>query len=241
VSIGFDAVRPVRIDVLTGETVTWTNDSVRPHTVTADDGGFDSGRLPPSTMFAHQFTTAGDVAYHCALHPFIRGVVSAHPLLLTTPAQAASPGAPVTIQADRGAGFQPVATTTLQPDGTFVAQVVPGTTATYRAVAGADASPPVSLLVLDRSIALRAQRGRNRVVIRTTVAPASAGAPVVLQLFLHDHFGWWPVQRGKLDRNSTASFSVRLGQRVAARLVLTLPDGATPLAVSRTVRLGPTG
>jgi hypothetical protein len=48
------------------------------------------------------------------------------------------------------------------------------------------------------------------------------------------------VQRGRLDHDSTATFSVRLGQRVAARLVLTLPDGATPLAVSRTVRLGPT-
>jgi plastocyanin len=254
VSIGFDAVKPMHLDVLTGETVTWTNDSVRPHTVTADDGSFDSGRLPPTTMFARQFTTAAEVPYHCSLHPFIRGVVSAHPLLLTAPTQAASsnrpfplsgraaltPGAPVTIQADRGAGFQPVATTTLQPDGTFVAQVVPGTTATYRAVAGAGASPPVNLLVLDRSIAVRAQRGRKRVVIRTKVAPASAGAPVVLQLFLHDHFGWWPVQRGRLDHDSTATFSVRLGQRVAARLVLTLPDGATPLAVSRTVRLGPT-
>jgi hypothetical protein len=62
----------------------------------------------------------------------------------------------------------------------------------------------------------------------------------VLQLFLHEHFGWWPVQRTTLDRASTARFALRLRRRVAARVVLTLPDGATPLATSATRRLGPT-
>jgi len=48
VSIGFDAVAPQHLDVLLGDTVTWTNDSVRTHTVTADDGAFDSGRVVPT-------------------------------------------------------------------------------------------------------------------------------------------------------------------------------------------------
>jgi hypothetical protein len=148
-------------------------------------------------------------------------------------------GTAVSVEADRGAGFAPAATTTVQPDGTFVASVVPGTTATYRAVAGPDASPPVSLLVLDRRIAIKAKRARRGLVISTNVTPASAGAPVVLQLFLHEHFGWWPVQRAKLDRSSTARFALRTSQRVAVRVLLTLPDGATPLAISRTVRVGP--
>jgi hypothetical protein len=148
-------------------------------------------------------------------------------------------GTSVTLEADRGAGFVPAATTTVQPDGTFVAPVVPGTTATWRAVSGADASPPVSLLVLDRRVAIRARRARRGLVISASVAPASPGATVVLQLLLHEHFGWWPVQRTKLDRSSAVRFPLRLRQRVAARVLLTLPDGATPLAVSRTVRLGP--
>jgi plastocyanin len=254
VSIGFSAVAPQHLDVLPGDTVRWTNDSVRTHTVTADDGAFDSGRIVPSATFTRTFTAFGDVPYHCVLHPFIRGDVSVNRLLLTAPAQPAASnrpfpltgraalpaGASVTIEADRGAGFAPVATTTAQPDGTFAASVVPGSTATWRAVGGADASPPVTLLVLDRTIAVGVRREGRRLLVSTSVSPASAGAPVVLQLFLHEHFGWWPVQRGKLGRASTARFALRLRRRVAARVLLTLPDGATPLAISRTLRIGPT-
>ena len=254
VSIGFDSVSPQHLDVLVGDTVRWTNDSVRAHTVTADDGSFDSGRLGPDAVFSRAFGSDGDVPYHCIIHPFIRGDVRVSHLLLTQPAQPAASnrqfpllgraalpaGTPIAIQADRGAGFAPVATTTVQADGTFSASVVPGQTGAWRAVAGADASPPVTLLVLDRTISASTQRGRARVLIRTSVAPASAGATVVLQLFLHDHFGWWPVQRTKLDRSSKARFALRTKQRVSARVVLTLPDGATALAVSKKMRVGPT-
>jgi plastocyanin len=252
-SIGFAAVTPQRLDVVMGDTVTWTNDSVRTHTVTADNGSFDSGRLVPSATFRRMFDALGETPYHCILHPFIRGVVGVYTLLLAAPEQAAAPnrsfplsghaalpgGTTVAIQADRGAGFADVATTTVAEDGTFVARVVPAATATYRAVAGPAVSPPVGLTVLDRRISLQAHRGRHGIVIRTRVTPPSPGGHVVLQLFLHDHFGWWPVQGGRLDRSSTAHFALRLGRRVAARVLLTLPDGATQLAVSRTVRLGP--
>jgi plastocyanin len=253
-SIGFAAVAPEHLDVLVGDTVHWTNDSVRTHTVTADDGAFDSGRLIPSATFDHTFTAPGDAPYHCIIHPFIRGDVRASRLLLATPPQPAAssrpypiagraalpPGSAVTIQADRGSGFAPVATASVGADGTFSANVVPGSTATYRAVAGAEASSPVTLVVLDRRISMRTQRGRRQLLVRARVTPASPGATVVLQLFLHEHFGWWPVERTKLDRASSARFALRVRRRVAARVVLTLPDGATPLAVSRTTRVGPT-
>jgi hypothetical protein len=254
VSIGFDSVAPQHLDVLTGDTVHWMNDSVRAHTVTADDGTFDSGRLPSSATFVRTFTTPGDIAYHCTIHPFIRGEVRASRIVLATPAQPAASarsfpltgrtalpaGTSITIEADRGAGFVPVTTTVAQADGTFVAPIMAGTTGTWRAVVGSDASPPVTLLVLDHRIGARAQRGRDRVLIRTTVSPAAAGTPVVLQLYLPEHFGWWPVERTKLDRSSRARFAVRVRRRVAARVLLTLPDGATPLAISRTLRVGPT-
>jgi plastocyanin len=253
-SIRFDSVAPQHLDVLVGDTVMWTNTSVRTHTVTADDGSFDSGRMIPDDTYSRTFGAVGDTPYHCIIHPFIRGDVRANRLLLTPPAQPAASkrpfpfegradlpaGSAVAIEADRGAGFAPVVSAIVGADGTFRARIVPGSTATYRAVAGADTSPPVTLLVLDRRIAMRTERGRRQLLIRTSVTPASAGATVVLQLFLPEHFGWWPVQRTKLDQASTARFALRLRRRVAARVVLTLPDGATPLAVSRTQRVGPT-
>jgi plastocyanin len=254
VSIGFDRVTPLRVDVVTGETVMWTNDSVRVHTATADDASYDSGRLSTTDTFSHTFTAAGEVPYHCSLHPVIRGVVAVHDLLLNAPPTAASTGrsfvlsgragsavapqTPVSLQADAGAGFAPVATTVVGPDGTFSATFTPTATATYRAVAGAVTSPSIDLLVLDRRIGLTTQRARGRTVLRANVAPASRGGHVVLQLFLPERFGWWPVQRARLDGSSSARFSVRTRRRLQARVVLTLPDGATRLAVSRTVHVG---
>jgi plastocyanin len=255
VHIGFAAVSPLRTDVVAGETVTWTNDSARVHTVTADDRSFDSGRITSSETFSHRFPAAGEAAYHCTLHPFIQGAVGVHDLLLEQPPAAASPkrpfvlagrassalepGTAVSLQADMGAGFAAVAATAVRPGGTFAASFVPTATATYRAVAGTLTSPPVELLVLDRRIALTARRAKRRVVLRAWVTPASHGGRVVLQLFLPERFGWWPVRRGRLDRASSARFSVRTHRRLRARVVLTLPDGATRLAVSRTVRVGP--
>lgn len=250
--ISFDAFTPARLQILTGETVTWTNGSARAHTVTADDGSFGSGRLATSERFSHEFGAIGEVPYHCALHPFMRGVVAATDLLLDAPSQAASPkrpfplsgrsamspGTPVSIEADHGAGFTPIAATTVGPEGTFVARLQPTATASYRAVAGAATSRPVVLLVLDRRIVLRVQRARGRVLLRATVRPPSRGGHIVLQLFMPERFGWWPVQRTRLDRASSARFTVRTRRRLRARVVLTLPDGATRLAVSRTVRVG---
>ena len=256
VNISFAALSPARIDVVAGDTVTWTNDSARVHTVTADDESFDSGRITSSQTFAHRFAAAGEAPYHCRLHPFIQGVVGVHDLLLDPPPAAASPkrpfvlagrassalaaGTPVSLQADRGRGFEPVASATVQADGTFAAHVVPTTTAPYRAVAGALTSPAVDLLVLDRRISLTARRAGGRVLLRTRVTPAARGQHVALQLYLPERFGWWPVRRARLDRASSARFAVRTHRRLLARAVLTLPDGATRLAVSRTVRVGPT-
>ena len=47
------------------------------------------------------------------------------------------------------------------------------------------------------------------------------------------------MARAKLDHHSRARFALRLGHRYPARVVLTLRDGATQLALSRTLRVGP--
>src|SRR3954449_8640208 len=69
------------VDVLAGDTVTWRNDSVRPHTVAAADGSFASERLTASGSFSHRFDAAGVVAYYCPIHPIMRAGGGVPPLV----------------------------------------------------------------------------------------------------------------------------------------------------------------
>ena len=245
VSIGFTAYAPVTTTVLAGDTIMWSNDSVRAHTVTADDGSFDSERMAAGANFHTRFDQPGAVPYYCRLHSFMRGEVDVHRLLLNAPKDtttaarrpfvlsgrsALAPGADVRIEADSGGGYSAVGATTVADDGTFKTTVTPSASATFRAVAGDDASQPVSLLVLDRTVTATASTKARRATVRALVTPASPGATVVLQLRLRDRFGWWPVARAKVGRDGRARFVVPVGRRVPARVVLTLADGATPLA-----------
>lgn len=241
VAVTFADYSPAHAEVLPGELVRWRNDSARVHTVTADDGSFDSGRLPIGATFTHRFAAEADVPYHCVLHPGVQGTIAVRRLLLDAPPTAAAPGrsfplqgrsdlpaaTTVTLEADTGGGFAPVGAAETGADGRFRGTVTLPTTGMVRAVAGAAVSPSRTLVVLDRSVAAR----RTKRSIIATVAPAAPGGTVVLQLRLPDRFGWWPVARAKLDARSRARFA-RPRRRVPARVVLTLPDGATPLALS---------
>lgn len=60
------------IEVPVGATVVWTNDDPVPHTVTADDGAFDSGVIAPGDSWSRTFEQAGSYAYHCTPHPFMK-------------------------------------------------------------------------------------------------------------------------------------------------------------------------
>ncbi len=66
------------IDVSVGTRVTWTNDDPAPHTVTADDGTFDSRQLDPGSRSSVVFTRAGTFTYHCDIHPTMVGTVAVH-------------------------------------------------------------------------------------------------------------------------------------------------------------------
>jgi plastocyanin len=72
--VDFD-FEPGTVSVPAGATVTWTNNGSRPHTVTADDGSFDSGRLDPGEQFSQTFDQPGTFAYHCGFHPEMQGAV----------------------------------------------------------------------------------------------------------------------------------------------------------------------
>ena len=70
---------PATVTVPAGTTVTWRNTGSVRHTVTADDGSFDSGNLSARDSFSMAFATAGSFAYHCAIHPQMVGSVVVTP------------------------------------------------------------------------------------------------------------------------------------------------------------------
>jgi plastocyanin len=251
VGIGFNAFGTAKVSVLTGDTVKWTNLSVRAHTVNADDGGWASPEFVYTQSFTRTFDAPGAVPYYCRLHTYMRGEVDVSNLLLDAPTApgadgrpyplrgraALAAGAPVTIEADHGAGFQAVASAAVGADGTFAASVTPAGSATYRAVSGTDASPPVTLTVLDRSVRAHAARHGGHVSVAADVTPATPGGTVVLQVYSRLRFGWWPLHTRRLDGASHVRFVIPSRRAVRARVVLTLRDGATPLAVSPVLRV----
>jgi plastocyanin len=70
------AFQPSDVTIQTGGNVTWVNgESDTAHTSTAADGSWDSGVLSPGDTYAVTFSTAGDYAYACSVHPDMHGVV----------------------------------------------------------------------------------------------------------------------------------------------------------------------
>lgn len=61
---------PKTITVNVGDTVMWMDQGQNEHTVTADNGSFESGDLKvgEKTSFSFTFAKAGTFAYHCKYH-----------------------------------------------------------------------------------------------------------------------------------------------------------------------------
>jgi plastocyanin len=68
--------QPSPVSIATGDTVQWVNQDDMTHTVTADNGQFDSGPLNKNDTFSQTFTTAGTVNYHCNIHTGMKGAVT---------------------------------------------------------------------------------------------------------------------------------------------------------------------
>ncbi len=75
VDIADFAFDPDPLEIPVGTTVTWTNQDTAPHTATADDGSFDSGRLDNGGTFSFTFDTPGTYPYHCDIHPRMTGTI----------------------------------------------------------------------------------------------------------------------------------------------------------------------
>ena len=67
---------PADTTVAPGTTLMWINYDQAQHTVTADDGQFDSGALDPGDIFVVTVEGSGKLTYHCELHPEMKGSVT---------------------------------------------------------------------------------------------------------------------------------------------------------------------
>ncbi len=59
---------PKVIHVSAGQSVLWSNSDPVAHTVTADDGSFDSGLVDPGSSVSIEFDTPGTFQYFCQPH-----------------------------------------------------------------------------------------------------------------------------------------------------------------------------
>jgi len=75
VEISNNAFNPPQLNVAPGTTVRFVNNDNVSHTVTADNGVFDTGVLQPGYSLDVVLEGAGTVPYHCELHPEMQGSI----------------------------------------------------------------------------------------------------------------------------------------------------------------------
>jgi len=66
---------PQRLTIKAGTTVIWTNQDDIPHTVASTSKAFKSKVLDTDDKFSFTFTTPGEYAYFCSLHPHMTGTI----------------------------------------------------------------------------------------------------------------------------------------------------------------------
>jgi plastocyanin len=66
---------PQTLTVAVNSTVKWKNLDGITHTVTSDNGSWDSGNIPAGNTFKFTFTATGTFHYHCTIHPLMTGTI----------------------------------------------------------------------------------------------------------------------------------------------------------------------
>jgi len=240
---------PERLQVLVGETVTWRNLDAVTHTVTADDGTFDSGDLAPDGAFSVTFDQPGRTTYHCAIHRFMTGEIDVSALALSGPIGPvrigtqftlrglARPGTESVVVERRvpGAEFAEEATAPASADGRFRVSLPAVTSADYRARAGTLDSSVLHVSV-SSVVTLRADAVATTLVrLYGSVAPAQPGMPVTLQVYSRERFAWFPLAHGRLDGRSRVRFTLSPRRALHLRLALRRASGGLVGGVSNVV------
>jgi len=89
------AFSPRTITVTPGTTVVWVNQDPVAHTVTADDGSFDSGLIQPGGTYQRTFQQPGTYPYHCRPHGGPGGVGMSGVVVVQAPGQPAPAPTPM--------------------------------------------------------------------------------------------------------------------------------------------------
>ena len=103
IGIADGAFGPSALTVSVGDTVTWTNNDDRPHTVTAESGAFDSGNLDTGASFSFTFTEPGTYTYRCDYHSDMQATVVVEAAPAPAAQAAPSTAAPSTAAATEAA------------------------------------------------------------------------------------------------------------------------------------------
>jgi plastocyanin len=125
---------PSSISVPVGSTVMWRNAGEAPHTVTAEDGSFDSDMIAAGGSWVWTFDAVGTFRYTCSFHPEMEGVVeimaataivspSPTPEHSTPPAAAAIPPIEPLASGPPEPATAPVAARGGLPDGELFARI----------------------------------------------------------------------------------------------------------------------
>lgn len=85
IGIGSNYFTPPAVTVQVGDTVVWNNSDNKSHTVTSDNGFFDSGTMQPGGAYSRTFTSAGTYPYHCIFHGGMTGTITVVPAISPAP------------------------------------------------------------------------------------------------------------------------------------------------------------
>lgn len=66
---------PPHIEINPGDSVTWVNADLAPHTATAQNDAWDTGPLERGERARVTFESPGEYLYTCAYHPHMKGTV----------------------------------------------------------------------------------------------------------------------------------------------------------------------
>lgn len=64
------------LDVTVGDTFIFENADQVQHTLTSDEGLYDSGHVLPGERYGYSYAEPGTYGYHCEIHPTMRGTVT---------------------------------------------------------------------------------------------------------------------------------------------------------------------
>lgn len=70
------AFQPPHLAVAAGDTLSWVNHDIVPHTVTVADARWDSGELLPGDTFTVVLENVETLRYECRYHPTMTGTLA---------------------------------------------------------------------------------------------------------------------------------------------------------------------